>query len=326
MNEILIYQSEDKQTQVEVRFEAETFWLTLVQIASLFDRNKSSISRHFKSIFEQGELNQASVVAKNATTAADGKIYQVEYYNLDAIISVGYRVNSKQGTQFRQWATKRLKDYLVEGYSVNQKRLAERDMEIHHLKAGISILHRAIEYQAHGLEDASALANLLERFSSGLSLLDDYDHDALDAAGKTTRQATSIGAEEYRAIIRGMDKDFASTVFGMERDNGFESAVNQIYQAIGGKELYPTLEEKAAMLLYLIVKNHAFADGNKRIAAVCFLHFLERNAMLTTANGKTIIDNDALAAVTLFIAVSKSEEMETVRKVVVSILNRKEQA
>lgn len=324
MNEVAIYQTEDNQTQVEVRFEADTFWLTLVQIASLFKRDKSTISRHLRNIFEQGELNQDSVVAKNATTAVDGKTYQVEYYNLDAIISVGYRVNSIQGTQFRQWATARLKEYLVEGYTINEKRLAEKNLELKQLKDGIGILHRAIEIEAKNLADAGSLASLLERFAAGLSFLDDYDHQTLDAKGKTERAATRIGADEYRALVRDMDAAFGSSVFGMEKDQGFDSAVSQIYQSFNGKDLYPSLEDKAATLFYLVVKNHAFVDGNKRIAAACFLYFLERNGMLTLKDGRTLIDNDTIAALTLFIAVSKSDEMETVKKVVVSLLNRKE--
>jgi prophage maintenance system killer protein len=324
MNEVAIYQTEDNQTQVEVRFEADTFWLTLVQIASLFKRDKSTISRHLRNIFEQGELNQDSVVAKNATTAVDGKTYQVEYYNLDAIISVGYRVNSIQGTQFRQWATARLKEYLVEGYTINEKRLAEKNLELKQLKDGIGILHRAIEIEAKNLADAGSLASLLERFAAGLSFLDDYDRQTLDAKGKTERAAVRIGAEEYRALVLGMDAAFGSSIFGMEKDQGFDSAVGQIYQSFDGRDLYPSLEDKAATLFYLVVKNHAFVDGNKRIAAACFLYFLERNGMLTLKDGRPLIDNDTIAALTLFIAVSKSEEMDTVKKVVISLLNRKE--
>jgi hypothetical protein len=220
----------------------------------LFERDKSVISRHLLNIFKEGELIRSSVVAKNATTAADNKVYQVDYFNLDAIISVGYRVNSKRGTQFRQWATQRLRDYLVEGYAINQKRLEEKNLELRHLKNGISILQRAIAEEARNLEDAGALAGLLERFSAGLSLLDDYDHEALDLVGKTSRPAEHIGVDEYRVIIKRMESEFSSDVFAVEKDKGFESAVDQIYQAFGGKELYPTLEEKAATLLYLSKK------------------------------------------------------------------------
>lgn len=323
MNEIIIYKNDDNQAQVEVRFESETFWLSLNQIATLFERDKSVISRHFNNIFKEGELERNSVVAKNATTASDGKTYQVEYFNLDTILSVGYRVNSKHGTQFRQWATKRLNEYLVEGYSINQKRLEERDNELKRLKTGISILHRAIEQQAQSHTDAGSLLALLEQFSAGLLLLDDYDHETLDTKGKTKRQAVQIGEDRYLNLIDAMKEEFSSNVFGKPKDLSFDSSINQIYQSFCGNELYPSLEEKAAVLLYLIVKNHSFVDGNKRIAAACFLYFLEQNGLLYNQSGEALIGNDALAAITLFIAVSKPDEMETVKKVIISILNRK---
>lgn len=323
MGEIVIYQNDQNQTQVEVRFENETFWLSLSQIAVLFERDKSVISRHLSNIFKEQELFKDSVVAKNATTANDGKTYQVEFYNLDAILSVGYRVNSKRGTQFRQWATQRIKDYLVDGYAINRKRLEERNLEIKYLNEGISILHRAIEEQAQSIADAGNLADLLEQFSAGLLLLDDYDHETLDKKGNTSRETVRIGKDRYLALIESMRTEFSSTVFGVPRDTSFDSSINQIYQGFGGKDLYPSVEEKAAMLLYFIVKNHSFVDGNKRIAASCFLYFLEQNGLLHTPNGDAIISNDALASITLFIAVSKPEEMETVKNVIISILNRR---
>ena len=322
MSEIVIYSSEDNQARVDVRFEDETVWLNRHQLASLFDRDIKTIGKHINKIFFEGELDEHSVVAKFATTASDGKTYDVSYYNLDLIISVGYRVNSKRGTQFRQWATKRLRDYLVDGYAVNNKRILERDLEIKHLKNGISILRRSIEEQAQSLTDASNLAALLDRFSLGLSLLDDYDHDTLDVAGKTKREAAKIEPQQYRSLIEKMRSDFSSALFGKEKDKGFESSVNQIYQTFGGTEQYSTLEEKAAMLLYLIVKNHSFVDGNKRIAAACFVYFLRQNNMLFKNNNQSIITSEALAALTLFIAVSKPEEIQTVKQVVMSILNR----
>lgn len=324
MSQIIIYQNDDNQAQVEVRFENETVWLNRQQIALLFDRDIKTIGKHINNVFHDNELEQVSVVANFATTATDGKTYQTEYYNLDVIISVGYRVKSKRGVQFRQWATKRLKEYIVEGYSINRKRLEERNLELTHLKNGISIICRAIENQAQSLADAGNLVKLLDDFSGGLSLLDDYDHNTLDASGKTRRETVDIGISEYRSLINAMRNEFSSELFGREKDNGFESSIKQIYQSYGGTELYSSLEEKAAMLLYLIVKNHAFVDGNKRIAAVCFLNFLERNGILYKKNGVPIISEDALAALTLFIAVSKPDEMKTVIKVIISILNRME--
>ncbi len=316
-NKIEIYASADGLTQLEVQFEGETFWLNLNQISSLFEKDKSVISRHFKNIFTTGELNRDSVVAKNATTASDGKTYVVEYYNLDAILSVGYRVNSKRGTQFRQWATKRLKDYLIEGVAINEKRLEQKNKEIQVLHDGIRILSRAIEEKAIA-EDFG----WLNQFSIGLQLLDDYDHEALDAKGIHLKNANYPKQVEYMELVELMRAEFNSDVFGKEKDGGFDSAVNTIKQGFGEQDVYPTLEEKAAMLLYLVVKNHAFVDGNKRIAAACFLLFLERNSLLYNSSGKTIISNEALASLTLFVASSKAEEMETVRKLLISVLNR----
>jgi len=320
MNEIIIYQSDDQQVQVEVRFEDETVWLNQDHLSLLFQRDQSVISRHISNIFKEGELEPESNMQKMHIPNSDKPVV---YYNLDVIISVGYRVKSKRGTQFRQWATKRLKEYLVEGYAINQKRLEERNLELQHLKTGIAILRRAIEHHAQNLDDAGHLAGMLEQFSGGLSLLDDYDHETLDDTGKTKRKAVIIDAAEYLKLIDAMRSEFSSDLFGKKKDTGFESSIGQIYQSFGGTEMYPSVEEKAAMLLYLIVKNHSFIDGNKRIAAACFLYFLERNGLLYHKSGETIISNEALASLTLFIAVSKPKEMQTVNQVAISLLNRK---
>ncbi len=323
INQIQIYKTPEQDIQLEVRFEEESVWLTQQQMASLFEQTKQNISLHINNCFKEKELIKDSVVKESLTTATDEKQYWTKYYNLDVIISVGYRVKSKRGTQFRQWATKRLKDYLVEGYAINQKRLEERNLELKHLKEGISILHRAIEHQAKTIVDAQQLAALLEQFSDGLLLLDDYDHETLDKQGKTRRETVRVSKDRYLQLIEAMRTEFSSDVFGVPKDDSFDSSINTIYQAFGGTELYPTLEEKAAMLLYLVVKNHSFVDGNKRIAAACFLYFMEQNGLLYGPNGIAVISNDALASITLFIAVSKPDEMETVKKVIISILNRR---
>ena len=316
-NQIEIYTSQDGSTQIEVQFEGDTFWLNLNQISSLFDRDKSVISRHLSTIFTSGELIRDSVVAKNATTAKDGKSYSVEFYNLDAILSVGYRVNSIRGTQFRQWATKRLKDYLTEGVAINEKRLEQKNKEIQVLHDGIRIISRAIEDQVINNENYA----WLHQFSVGLQLLDDYDHEALDEVGKHIKNAAYPTMAEYLNLVNQMQLEFNSDVFGREKDGGFDSAINQIMRGFGEQDVYPSIEEKAAMLLYLVIKNHAFVDGNKRIAAGCFLLFLERNGILYTNTGQTIISNEALATLTLFVAASKAEEMETVKKLLISVLN-----
>ena len=241
----------------------------------------------------------------------------IDHFNLDMIISVGYRVNSIRGTQFRQWATQRLKDYLIEGVAVNEKRLARKNKEIQFLQDGIRILSRAIEEKANSDE-----FEWLHQFRLGLKLLDDYDHEALDKTGKHTIKAKYPALKEYMEVVEKMKPDFNSAIFGKEKDEGFKSAVTSIEQQFDEKDIYLSIEDKAAMLLYLIVKNHSFVDGNKRIAAACFILFLERNNLLYNEQEQTIISNDALASLTLFVASSKAEEMETVKQLLVSILNR----
>ncbi|MBK7303908.1 MAG: virulence protein RhuM/Fic/DOC family protein [Saprospiraceae bacterium] len=323
MSEIVIYQTPDNQIQIDVQFEGETFWLTQEDISQLFERDRTVISKHLRNIFKEGELEEIVVSANFAHTTQHGAIKgktqekQVKYYNLDAILSVGYRVNSKRGTQFRQWASQRLKDYLVQGYTINEKRLAEKKQHVEYLKTGIRILSRAITQQAN-TEDSQ----LLQIFANGLALLDDYDHEKLDASGRTNRQTVYPDVQDYLKVIAKMKSAYTSDVFAKPKDKGFESSVKQIAQAFGDKELYHSIEEKAAALLYLIVKNHSFVDGNKRIAAACFLHFLEQNGLLYLENNTPIISNEALAAITLFVATSKPEEMEIVKQLVISILNR----
>lgn len=320
---IEIYQTPDGIAQVEVKFQEETFWLTQHQIALLFERDRTVITKHLRNIFKEGELDEKVVCAKFAHTTPHGAMKgktqesEVTYYNLDAILSVGYRVNSKRGTQFRQWATQRLKEYLVQGYAINEKRLAEKQMQVETLKTGIRILHRVLETQVTQ-EDSDAL----QLFAKGLELLDDYDHEQLDTKGNTLKEAVLPSKEEYLAVIQGLQSEFSSGVFAQPKDRSFESSVAQIGQSFGGRDLYPSIEEKAAMLLYLIVKNHSFVDGNKRIGAACFLYFLSKNDLLFSRNNQPIISNEALAALTLFVASSKSEEMEAVKKLIISILNR----
>ncbi|MFZ2896972.1 MAG: RhuM family protein [Saprospiraceae bacterium] len=309
-----IYTTPDGLAQIEVRFEKGTAWATQKQLTNLFERDRTVITRHINNVFEEGELDEKSNVQILHISGSDRP---VKFYSLDVIISVGYRVKSFRGTQFRQWATQRLKDYLLEGIAVNERRLAQKNQEIRVLHDGIRIISRAIEDLA-----ATSEYEWLQKFSVGLQLLDDYDHERLDEKGVHSQEAKYPSWEEYMDVVEQIRTDFNSGVFGLEKDGGFHSAVNQIRQNIGGYDVYPSIEEKAAMLLYLVVKNHAFVDGNKRIAAACFLLFLERNGLLRSAQGKTIISNEALASLTLFIASSKAEEMETVKRLLVSVLNR----
>jgi prophage maintenance system killer protein len=314
-----IYQQPDGQMGIEVFFDNDTVWLNRNQMSSLFQRDVKTIGKHLSNLFDEGELEQESVVAKIATTATDGKTYQVEHYNLDVIISIGYRVKSIQGTRFRKWATKRLKDYLVQGYAINERRIAEKDLELKVLKDGIRIVGRALEQS-----DTAQDKHWLQQFSAGLALLDDYDHESLDQKGLTLKPVVYPSLEEYLEFIKQMYSSYQSDVFAQPKDESFESSIGQIAQTFDGKELYPSLEEKAATLLYLIVKNHSFVDGNKRIAAACFLYFLGKNDKLKDKEGSPLITNKALASLTLFVAVSKPEEMQTVKQLIISILNRKD--
>jgi death-on-curing family protein len=318
MNEIIIYKSKDKKTQIDVKFEHDTVWLTQQQMAELFGQTKQNISLHINNCFKEKELRSISVVKESLTTASDGKKYKTKFYNLDLIISVGYRVKSIRGTQFRQWATQRLKDYLIEGVAINEKRLNQKDKEIKILHDGIRILSRVIEEKL----DTNEAYVWLHQFKMGLKLLDDYDHETLDSFGNHTKNVKYPSKSQYMELVDQMRSEFNSTVFGKLKDKSFESAIAQIKQAFGKKDAYPSIEEKAAMLLYLIVKNHAFVDGNKRIAAACFLLFLENNGLLTNRHQHPIISNEALASLTLFVASSKAEEMETIKKLLISVLNR----
>ena len=318
MNEIIIYKSKDKKTQIDVKFEHNTVWLTQQQMAELFGQTKQNISLHINNCFKEKELRSISVVKESLTTASDGKKYKTKFYNLDLIISVGYRVKSIRGTQFRQWATQRLKEYLIEGVVINEKRLNQKNKEIKILHDGIRILSRVIEEKL----DTNEAYAWLHQFKMGLKLLDDYDHETLDSFGNHTKNVKYPSKSQYMELVDQMRSEFNSTVFGKLKDKSFESAIAQIKQAFGKKDAYPSIEEKAAMLLYLIVKNHAFVDGNKRIAAACFLLFLENNGLLTNRQQHPIISNEALASLTLFVASSKAEEMETVKKLLISVLNR----
>jgi prophage maintenance system killer protein len=311
-----IYTSSDGSTQIEVKFEGETFWLSQEQLSDLFERDQSVISRHLSNVFKDGELDKESNMQKMHFAKSDKPIV---FYSLDVIISVGYRVKSIRGTQFRQWATKRLREYLVEGIALNEKRLEQKNKEIQVLHDGIRILSRAIEEQANGNTSYA----WLQKFSIGLNLLDDYDHETLDTKGIHSEAAIYPELDDYLVLVAQMRTEFNTTVFGKLKDGGFDSAIHQIRQTFNLEELYPSLEEKAAMLLYLVVKNHAFVDGNKRIGAACFLLFLERNGLLYIPSGQTIISNEALASLTLFVSASQANEMQTVKNLLISVLNRK---
>ncbi len=322
--EIVIYTSDDGKVSLDTKLENDTIWLTQKDMAELFGVKTPAINKHLMNIYKEGELNQDATVSILEIVQKEGSRSvkrQKTFYNLDAIISVGYRVNSSRATQFRIWATNVLKEYLIKGYAINEKILKDKQEKIQKLQTTVNLLSRSLTNQIESLDDAQQVAKILDNFAKGLDLLDNFDHKTLDVKGSTQKEAVKIPIKEFLSVINKMKSEFASDVFANPKDDSFESSVNQIYQTFGGNDCYPTLEEKAAMLLYLITKNHSFSDGNKRIAASCFLYFLEKNGILYK-NNLPIIDNGTLFALTILIAESNPKEMETMKQIVVSVLNR----
>lgn len=323
--EIVIYTSADGKISLDTKLENETIWLTQDMMAKLFETTPQNITMHIKNIYEDEELEQNSTCKDFLQVRNEGKrtvSRKLTHYNLDMILSVGYRIKSKTAVQFRKWATSILKEYLIKGYAINQKALKEQQEKLTSLRQIIELLNRSMENQIETVEQAQNVSKILHQYVTGLNLLDDFDHKRLDTQGITKRKAIQISVDEFLDVIDKMKGDFASDVFAQPKDESFNSSVNQIYQTFGSNELYPTLEEKAATLLYLIVKNHSFLDGNKRIGASCFLYFMDKNGLLYDDLGCTIIDDATLFALTLLIAESKPEEMDTIKKVTISILNR----
>ena len=323
-NEIVIYQSEDGRTQLDVKLEGETVWLTQAQMSELFQIDRTVINRHIRNIYKSGELEEKATCAKNAQVRVEGSravSRTIPYYNLDMIISVGYRVNSIRGTRFRQWANSVLKQYLIKGYAVNER---IRKQQIAELRQLVQVVGRAIQQQSVPTTDESdALFDVVVDYTYALDTLDDYDYQRLNI-NKTTKEepfhATYEDAMHEIDMLR--DKFGGSALFGNEKDDSFKSSIGQIYQTFGGEELYPSVEEKAAMLLYLVTKNHSFSDGNKRIAATLFLWFMNNNGILYREDGSKRIADNSLVALTLMIAESRTEEKDVMVKVVVNLINK----
>jgi len=320
--EIVLYQAPDGTVELNVRLERESVWLTLNQMAELFDRNKSVISRHLHNVFKEGELERNATVAKYATVQNEGVravIRQVEFFSLDAIISVGYRVNSKRGTQFRIWASRVLRDHILKGYSVNQNRLRD-------LNQAVRLIADTARRRDLSGDEAKVLLRVVGEYSRALDLLDDYDHQRVAAPEATGKIIHILSYEEALRIVARLRERFAgSAVFGVEKDKGLASALGAVMQTFDSKEVYPSIEEKAAHLLYFLVKNHAFVDGNKRIAAALFLWFLERNGILMSASGERLISDAALVATTLMIAESRPAEKDVLVRIATHLLcNRSE--
>lgn len=324
--EMIIYTDISGEYQVDVIMQNEMLWLEQEQLEKLFQTERTSISKHIKNIIKSGELEEEATCAKIAQVRNEGdrKVKrQIKYYNLDMTLAIGYRVTSKIATHFRKWATSVLKDYVVKGYAVNEKLLQVKQKNIEALQSTVSLLSRSLNNKIKTLDEAQTIAKILNNFANGLNLLDNFDHKTLNTKGVTRQEAVIISEKEYLTIIDKMKSEFTSDVFANPKDNSFASSINQIYQTFDGKDFYSTLEEKAAMLLYLITKNHSFSDGNKRIAASCFLYFLDRNGLLYK-NNKPIIDSGALFALTLLIAESNPSEMEIMKQIVVSVLNQEQ--
>ena len=325
-DKIVIYKDENNAIQLDVKMDGDMIWLTRQQLATLFGRDYKTISKHINNALKE-ELADEVVVAKFANTTQHGAIegktqtHELEYFNLEMVTSVGYRVKSNRGVQFRKWANKILKDYLVKGYAVNQRIHKEQIGELRQL---VGMLGRTIQNQPLMTDDeTNALFEVVTDYTYALDTLDNYDYERLTIDKTTQEDKFHATYENAMQAINGLREKFGgSTLFGNEKDESFKSSIGQIYQTFGGKELYPSVEEKAAMLLYLVTKNHSFSDGNKRIAATLFLWFLNNNRILYRPDGSKRIADNTLVALTLMIAESRTEEKDVMVKVVVNLINQ----
>ncbi len=316
---IIIYQTPNGETAIEVKVENETVWLTQAQMVRLFERDQSVISRHIKNIFEENELDEKSNM-QNMHIANSDK--PVNAFSLDVIISIGYRIKSSRGTQFRIWANKVLKEHLIKGYTLNEKRLYEQTKQLVSLKNTVSLLSNVLQSKELNSDEATGLLKVVTDYAYALDILDKYDHQQLMIDGTTS---TSLFVIDYKEAIKAINelkgKFGGSWLFGNEKDQSFKSSIATIYQTFEGIDLYPSVEEKAANLLYFVVKNHSFSDGNKRIAAYLFVWFLDKNKILYRKDESKRIADNALVALTLMIAESKSDEKEMMVKVIVNLIN-----
>ena len=325
-NNIIIYKDENNSIQIDVKMDGDMIWLTRQQLATLFGRDYKTISKHINNALKE-ELADEVVVAKFANTTQHGAIegktqtHELEYFNLEMVTSVGYRVKSNRGIQFRKWANKVLKDYLIKGYAINQRIHSEQIGELRQL---VGLLGRTIQNQPVLSDDeTSALFEVVTDYSYALDTLDNYDYERLSITKTTKEEPFHATYENAMEAINGLREKFGGSVlFGNEKDDSFKSSIGQIYQTFAGEELYPSVEEKAAMLLYLVTKNHSFSDGNKRIAATLFLWFLNNNHILYYHDGSKRIADSTLVALTLMIAESRTEEKDIMVKVVVNLINQ----
>lgn len=321
-NEIIIYTTPDGKETFEVNLKKETVWLSQKQMAELFEKDIRTVNEHTKNIFKEGELEKDSVIRKFRITAADGKKYNTNMYNLDLIISVGYRVNSKRGTQFRIWATNVLREHLVKGYTINEKRMREDRAKLKEFQKTSRIIERLLQNKPLDSTEATGLLKVILDYQKALHLLDEYDYQKLEIKEVTTEEKFKISYQKARYELERLKKHYPSGLFGLEKDQSFSGSIGAVYQTFDGKDLYPSIEEKAAHLLYFVVKNHSFIDGNKRIAVSLFLWFLNENGILYHEDGSKRLADNALVALTLLIAESKAEEKDTMVKVIVNLINQ----
>ncbi len=316
--EVVLFQANDGKTWLDVQLDQDTVWLNQAQMVALFERDVSVISRHIRNVFSEGELPEKSNLQKMQIANSDRPVV---YYSLEVIISVGYRVKSQRGTQFRQWATRVLREHLVNGYTVHEQRLRDESAKFRQLQQTVDLLARTLMAQELVTGTGKDVLRVISDYAYALATLDRYDHGTLTIEETTAKVLHIIDYEEGIALVKSMKGEFEG-LFGIEKDQGFKSALGAIYQTFDGKELYPSVEEKAANLLYFVVKNHAFSDGNKRISAALFIYFLAVNGILYRPDGSKRLADNALVALTLLIAESRPEERESIVKVIVNLINR----
>ena len=327
---IKIFQSQDNKTEIQVIVQSDSVWLSQKQMSELFEKDSDTIGLHLRNVYKSGELTEKATTEKYSVVQKEGDRNVkriIKLYNLDAIISVGYRVNSKRGVQFRIWANQVLKDYLINGFAVNERRLTSQIESLKSLKETVLLLSKVTEQKKLTTEESEGLLRIVSDYAYALDILDQYDYQSLKISDTSDNELYKITFNEATHKIDELRRIYGnSQLFGKEKDDSFKSSISTIYQTFDKKDLYPSIEEKAANLLYLVTKNHSFVDGNKRIAAFLFLYFLEKNKLLFTENGKKRIPDNALVALTLMIAVSQPAEKDTMIKVIVNLINKKNNA
>ena len=329
--QIAFYQAEDGALALNVSIQDETIWLTQEQMGRLFEKGKATISEHIRNIFEEGELDRLATVRKFRTVQLEGEREvnrQLDHYSLDVVISVGYRVKSKRGTQFRIWANSVLKEHLLQGYSLNKAYLVQQTEKLQALESTVSLLSKVLETKPLSQPEAVGLLKVISDYTYALDLLNQYDHELLKIQHVNDQKVVQITYEEALGAIEKLRRQLAeqgepTTLFGLEKDDSFQGALYSIYQTFDGQDLYTSIEEKAARLLYAVIKTHAFVDGNKRIGAFLFVWFLERNGCLHANDGRKRIEGNALVAICLMVAQSQPHEVAMMVKLIVNLINKK---